>query len=56
MPTPIATNGSSLTFDWDITTDTAAEGDKISAVADACIPESIEAVGRVWVSQGDKLD
>ena len=52
---PIAHSGNQLSFDYSIEAPNDTELAAIQTVADACLPEYSDAIGRVWVSQGTQL-
>ncbi|WP_130178207.1 hypothetical protein [Cryobacterium sp. SO1] len=54
-PSAVTTNGIELTVDYTIEAATDVAVASIQTVADACLPEYFDAVGRVWVSQGIRL-
>lgn len=54
-PSDVTTDGIQLAFDYTIEAATGSAVASIQTVADACLPEYFDAIGRVWVSQGTKL-
>ncbi|TFD45174.1 hypothetical protein E3T55_19340 [Cryobacterium frigoriphilum] len=54
-PSEIAQTGNSLSFDYSIERATESQVNAIGRVADACLLEYHDAIGRVWVSQGTDL-
>jgi hypothetical protein len=56
VPDPIEIlDGDQLGFSFSITAPSEAEAAPISDQAEACTPEYLDAIGRIWVSQGSKL-
>jgi len=54
-PSDVEPDGNQLGFDYSIEAPTDTDLAAIQTIADACLPEYFDAIGRVWVSQGTKL-
>jgi hypothetical protein len=55
IPDEITSDGRSLGFEYRYSAPTTHGVDTITRDTEACIPEFIDAVGRIWVSQGTRL-
>lgn len=55
IPDEIMADGRNLSFEYSVTAPTTREVDSTMRDADACIPEYVDTVGRIWISQGTPL-